>query len=149
MLVCACVCDHSPKPACDLAAFWRTCPSKLRSMKARKIRQRSIPVADDEEGDDGASEALRKSVAARKQQKEKKGGKKPLLSFDDEEEPQVVPVKRPPSKIRPDLKGLKIAYPDVAKQSTQRSAPGEQQHVGPDLLLNFFFAHSATSSTLV
>ncbi|DBB02323.1 TPA: hypothetical protein ACH3X3_011333 [Trebouxia sp. C0006] len=94
-------------------------------MKARKIRQRSIPVADDEEGDDGASEALRKSVAARKQQKEKKGGKKPLLSFDDEEEPQVVPVKRPPSKIRPDLKGLKIAYPDVAKQSTQRSAPGD------------------------
>lgn len=93
-------------------------------MKARKIRQRSISVADDE-GDDGASEALRKSVAARKQQKEKKGSKKPSLSFDDEEEPQVVPIKRPPSKIRPDLKGLKIAYPDVAKQSTQRSAPGD------------------------
>ncbi|DBA84128.1 TPA: hypothetical protein ACH3X1_006604 [Trebouxia sp. C0004] len=94
-------------------------------MKARKIRQRSISVVDDEEGDDGASEALRKSVAARKQQKEKKGSKKPLLSFDDEDEPQIVPVKRPPSKIRPDLKGLKIAYPDVAKQSTQRSAPGD------------------------
>ncbi len=118
-------------------------------MKARKIRQRSILVADDEEGDDGASEALRKSVAARKQQKEKKGSKKPSLSFDDEEEPQVVPVKRPPSKIRPDLKGLKIAYPDVAKQSTQRSAPGEQQHLGLDLLLNFLSAHSKTASTLV
>ena len=116
-------------------------------MKARKIRQRSTPVADDEEGDDGASEALRKSVAARKQQKEKKGGKKPLLSFDDEEDPQVVPVKRPPSKIRPDLKGLKIAYPDVAKQSTQRSAPGEEQHLGRNLLLNFLFAHSAIASS--
>lgn len=119
-------------------------------MKARKIRQRSITVADDEEGGDGgASEALRKSVAARKQQKEKKGSKKPSLSFDDEDEPQVVPVKRPPSKIRPDLKGLKIAYPDVAKQSTQRSAPGEQQHLGLDLILNFLSAHSTTASTLV
>lgn len=118
-------------------------------MKARKIRQRSISGADDEDGDDGASEALRKSVAARKLQKEKKGSKKPSLSFDDEEEPQVVPIKRPPSKIRPDLKGLKIAYPDVAKQSTQRSAPGKLQHSGVDPVLYFFSAHSTTASTLV
>ena len=93
-------------------------------MKARKIRQRSVSLADDEAADEDASEALRKSVNARKLQKDKKGSKKLLLSFDDEEEPQIVPVKRPPSKIKPDLKGLKIAA-DVAKTSTQRSAPGK------------------------
>lgn len=105
-------------------------PRSSIPMKARKIRQRSISIADEEEADDAASEALRKNVAARKQQKEKKGSKKPTLSFDDEEEAQVVLVKRPPSKIKPDLKGLKIAS-DVAKNSTQRSAPGEQELVKP------------------
>ena len=102
-------------------------------MKARKIRQRTVSTADEEEADDGASEALRRSVAARKQQKEKKGSKKPTLSFDDEEEAQVVLVKRPPSKMKPDLKGLKIAS-DVAKTSTQRSAPGKQELVMPGKL---------------
>ena len=91
-------------------------------MKARKIRQRSVAAADDDAADDDAAEALRKSVAARKQQKDKKASKKPVLSFDDEDE-QVIPVKRPPAKLKPDLKGLKIAA-DVAKTSTQRSAPG-------------------------
>ncbi len=98
-------------------------------MKARKIRQRPVSVADEDAADEDASEALRKSVAARQQQKDKKGSKKPLLSFDDDdEEPQIVPVKRPPSKMKPDLKGLKIAS-DVAKTSTQRSAPGKQHWI--------------------
>lgn len=97
-------------------------PSFTVNMKARKIRQRPAPIADDN-ADDGASEALRTSVAARKQQRDKKGTKKPLLSFDEEEEPQILPMKRPPAKLKPDLKGLKIAS-DVAKTSTQRSAPG-------------------------
>lgn len=95
-------------------------------MKARKIRQRSAILADDDPADESAAEALRKSVAVRKQQKDKKASKKPSLSFDDEEETQVAPVKRPPAKLKPDLKGLKLAS-DTAKISTQQSAPGTIQ----------------------
>lgn len=93
------------------------------SSKARKIRQRSVTLADDDVQDEGAAEAVRKSVAARKQQKDKKGSQKPQLSFDDDEETHIVPVKRAPAKLKPDLKGLKLAS-DSAKTSTQRSAPG-------------------------
>lgn len=93
------------------------------SMKARKIRQRSVTLADDDVQDESAAEAVRKSVAARKQQKDKKGSQKPQLSFDDDEEIHFAPVKRPPAKLKPDLKGLKLAS-DSAKTSTQRSAPG-------------------------
>lgn len=91
-------------------------------MKARKIRQRSAALADDDIQDE-SGEAVRKSVAARKQQKDKKANQKPLLSFDDEEETHVAPVKRAPAKLKPDLKGLKLAS-DSVKTSTQRSAPG-------------------------
>ncbi|KAL3131084.1 hypothetical protein ABBQ38_000395 [Trebouxia sp. C0009 RCD-2024] len=94
------------------------------SMKARKIRQRSVTLADDDVQDESAAEAVRKSVAARKQQKDKKGSQKPQLSFDDDEEIHFAPVKRPPAKLKPDLKGLKLAS-DSAKTSTQRSAPGD------------------------
>lgn len=94
-------------------------------MKARKIRQRSAALADDDNQDESAAEAVRRSVAARKQPKDKKGHQKPLLSFDDEEEAHVAPVKRAPAKLKPDLKGLKIAS-DSAKTSTQRSAPGRE-----------------------
>ena len=92
-------------------------------MKARKIRQRSAALADDDNQDESAAEAVRKSIAARKQQTDKKANQKPLLSFDDEDETHVAPVKRAPAKLKPDLKGLKLAS-DAAKTSTQRSAPG-------------------------
>ena len=92
-------------------------------MKARKIRQRSAALADDDNQEESAAEAVRKSIAARKQQKDKKANQKPLLSFDDEDETHVAPVKRAPAKLKPDLKGLKLAS-DSAKTSTQRSAPG-------------------------
>ena len=92
-------------------------------MKARKIRQRSAALADEDNQDESAAEAVRKSVAARKQPKDKKANQKPVLSFDDDEETHVAPVKRAPAKLKPDLKGLKLAS-DSAKTSTQRSAPG-------------------------
>ena len=95
-------------------------------MKARKIRQRTVTLADDDPEDEGAADALRKSVAARKQQKDRKASKKSTLSFDDDEETQIAPVKRPPAKLKPDLKGLKLASA-AAKASTQRSAPGTLQ----------------------
>ncbi|KAL3139132.1 hypothetical protein ABBQ32_005919 [Trebouxia sp. C0010 RCD-2024] len=94
------------------------------SMKARKIRQRSVTLADDDVQDESAAEAVRKSVAARKHQKDKKGSQKPQLSFDDDDEIHFAPVKRAPAKLKPDLKGLKLAS-DSAKTSTQRSAPGD------------------------
>lgn len=93
-------------------------------MKARKIRQRTAVATNEEEDDDAAAEALRKSVAARKQQKDKKASKKPLLSFDDDEEGPASVAKRPPAKLKPDLKGLRVVS-DAAKASTQRSAPGD------------------------
>lgn len=106
-------------------------------MKARKIRQRSATLADDDNQDDSAAEAVRRSVAARKQPKDKKATQKPLLSFDDEEEAHVAPVKRPPAKLKPDLKGLKLAS-DSAKTSTQRSAPGRELSRFPVLRGNMY-----------
>ena len=102
-------------------------------MKARKIRQRSAVAVNDDEDDEADAEALRKSVAARKQQKDKKVGKKPMLSFDDDEEGVSVVVKKPSVKLKPDLKGLRIAS-DAAKASTQRSAPGNStKHYSCDM----------------
>lgn len=108
-------------------------------MKARKIRQRSAALADEDNQEDSAAEAVRKSIAARKQQKDKKANQKPLLSFDDEDETHVAPVKRAPAKLKPDLKGLKLAS-DSAKTSTQRSAPGTGA-----LLLTLFEMQDETS----
>lgn len=96
------------------------------AMKARKIRQRSAVATNDEDDDDAAAEALRKSLAARKQQNLKKANKKPVLSFDDDEEGPAVVAKKAPVKLKPDLKGLRIAA-DAAKASTQRSAPGKTE----------------------
>lgn len=101
----------------------RTADGSAVPMKARKIRQRSVALADDDNQNESAAEAVRKSIAARKQQTDKKANQKPLLSFDDEDETHVAPVKRAPAKLKPDLKGLKLAS-DAAKTSTQRSAPG-------------------------
>lgn len=106
-------------------------------MKARKIRQRSATLADDDNHDESAAQAVRRSVAARKQPKDKKANQKPLLSFDDEEEAHVAPVKRAPAKLKPDLKGLKLAS-DSAKTSTQRSAPGKELSHFPVLTCNMY-----------
>lgn len=93
-------------------------------MKARKIRQRTAVASNDDDDDGATAEALRKTVAARKQQKDKKASKKPLLSFDDDEEGPTLSVRKPPVKLKPDLKGLRIAS-DAAKTITQRAAPGD------------------------